>query len=301
MSIQKTFLFFVLLIFLLLIPFSHASADSIVLKSDGKILFLTDTGVLRNFIFSHEHATNSRVLGASSGVTITVSLSSFLPTDTPVPTTHPTATPTPRPTSSQTTPPPTLTPTPANNYFRPSSTPTTSSVIPTPTKTPTLIATITTPSATTTQPVNQVTEELPNENPIVITPSSSGSQIVITQGETQATTDLTVQLNSENKTLHALVAGVSYPIFSPAKAMQIIQSTGSYILPSGITINLTSEKSQPIYKVTGKQHVQILGVFIVDFPVTLVVSAAQKTNVQVRNPFVVNLLEFLHIGRRVLH
>ncbi|HVZ66958.1 MAG TPA: hypothetical protein VG917_01730 [Patescibacteria group bacterium] len=290
MWLKISTLFCFVILFLFINPYS-IYAKSLVIKSDGRVLFLSDNGSIDKYLFLDKKLYKSNVLGASSGIIITVSVSSFIPTDTPIPspTLTPTSTPSPTPTSA-----PNSTPTPTNS---PESTST-----PTPTSIPenTLIATITSPTDSTTQSVDEIIMESINNGTLTITPATSSGNLVITQGDTQTETSLPVQLDTTREKINVVIDGKTYEVIAPVKVIDAIKTQGSFIIPSSITSILKAVDNKPVYVVSGLQNFQILGLLTLKLPISIHVSAENGNIIAVNNPALINILEFLRLGQRVI-
>ena len=288
---------FLLSLLLIFSTSKQADANSIVIKNNGAILFATDKGLIRNLLYKRTSSYGKSVLGASSGVTVTISASSFVPTDTPIPTLTPTPTSTPVPTITPTLAPgsPTSTPAPI-----PTSTP---SLTPTPTPIPSnnLLATTTDGTNTTTESVSQVTQEGINGQPdLSITSGTNPGEMLIQQGSASATTTLPVQINTDTKQVSVKTDNGNDVIILPQEVINSIKIKGSYIIPSSIKIILVQENGASIYKVDGQEYLQILGIFIIKLPMTIYVDAKTGKITKTTESIFTRILLFLHLAKRVI-
>lgn len=280
---MKKYLFFLSFLALFSYTFTKATfANTLLIEGDKKITLISDDGSRKDLskpISGIEN--NGNVLGSSTGITITVLVSPFGPTNTPTPT----FTPTPTPTSIPNTP----TPTTASS----------STSTPTPTSTPTnnLLATI----GSESEIVSEVVLNDTNGNTVVtITSATDSGEMLIQDGKNSATTSLPIQLNSDTKDLQAVTKNGSSKIIIPSEAIDCIKSFGTFIIPSSINIKLIQKDGKPVYEVKGQEYIQIFSKFTIKLPLTVNVDATTCNILKTKESIITRILVFLRIGKRVI-
>jgi hypothetical protein len=286
MKIIKTFLFFLTIIFFLF-SVKSSFASTLIIQGEDSITLISENGTIKDLTWDYYESNlahqDSNVLGSSAGVTITVIVSPFGPTSTPTPTPAPTSTPTPTPTTAPGVPTPTSIPT---------NTPT-----PTTTPTPVLIATI----GTTSEAVNEIILNDDNgENIVTFIPDENSENIIIQQGDITATTSLPIKVDPETKTAEVIIKTSKNKIMFPAKALDILKSKGTFIIPYSIEIELVEEDGRAIYKIRGLQNILILNTFNIQLPITYYLDARTGEIFNAKETLFARILISLKIGKKVL-
>ena len=260
-----------ILIVAIFFPFNKVFASELVIKGDGKVQFIKNSGEIEDLstliLETEKNQFGQTVLGSSSTITVTVKGSRFPPSPTVIPDST-------------------------------SILPTTESIS---TNENTLVANVNSNLSTTTRTVDQVTKENENGEPVIkIIPGKNKEEMIIRQSEIEVTTTLPIQQTNYGKNLSVVDGKNIIPIIFPKQALEKVKINGSFIIPLTIKIQLLKENDVIVYRLTGQQNVQIFNLFTIKLPITITLSATTGNILRTDETLALKILQFFNLARPVI-
>lgn len=168
----------------------------------------------------------------------------------------------------------------------------------TPKPAPTPISFINQPGNTTavTKTVDQVVEQGANGQPVVSIKSDQNNSVTVQQGPTQVSTSLPIQINSTSHVISIVTPDGNSTKVSvlPTEAVKGATQNGLISNSTGTQTTITQESGgQVVYNVSGDKTGKLLGIFPVNSPVTVQLSAQTGKVIKVTQSPLLNLFGFL--------
>ncbi|SRR5260221_945269 len=173
---------------------------------------------------------------------------------------------------------------------------------PAPQKNQTAGTTATTKPVVTTQPastviktVDRVVEQGKNGQPVVSIKSDNANEITLQQGTTKISTSLPIQINSSSHVISVVTPDGNSTKLSvlPTEAVQEPSQQGFITNSLDTKSTITEDKGQIVYNISGNKTGKLFGVFPVNSPVNIHISAETGKILNVFQSPLLSLFGFL--------